>query len=169
MGPTSLSALQFTLTLIVFSLLVVWYIAPALNRLPQYDALVPLFLVHALRYLPSTAFAPGQVGADVPMDAMSTIAYGDLASALLALVAALFLRYRWAGALAVAWLVNTTASIDWLNASYLAATNHLVTHPLGGNWYIIHYYVPVIGVVHVIIFARLLRGDRARVGQQANA
>jgi hypothetical protein len=26
---------------------------------------------------------------------------------------------------------------------------------MGGNWYIINYYVPVIGVIHVLIFARL--------------
>jgi hypothetical protein len=27
---------------------------------------------------------------------------------------------------------------------------------MGGNWYIINDYVPLIGVVHVLIFARLL-------------
>jgi hypothetical protein len=41
----------------------------------------------------------------------------------------------------------------------LAASNQLITHYLGGNWYIVHYYVPVIGVIHVMIFARLLKGD----------
>jgi hypothetical protein len=93
------------------------------------------------------------------MEAMSKIAYGDLISAILALVAVIFLRYQWPGALAVAWVVNIAASLDWLYASFLAASNQLVTHSLGGNWYIVHYYVPVIGVIHVMIFARLIKGD----------
>lgn len=157
MSPTTLLGLQFTFSLVLFALVATWYIGPALRKLPVWDALVPLFLVHALRYLPSSAFAPGQVGAAVPMDAMAVIAFGDVASAFLALLAALFLRYRWSGALGVAWVVNIVTAIDWLYAGFLAASRQLVTYPLGGNWYIINYYVPVIGVIHVMIFARLLQ------------
>jgi hypothetical protein len=126
-------------------------------KLPVHSALAPLFLVHALRYLPSSAFAPGQIDPHVPARAMEAIAYGDLASAVLAVIAAVFLHYRWSGAIGVAWIVNIVMSLDWLNAGFLAASNQLVTYPLGGNWYIVNYYVPVIGVVHVMIFARLLR------------
>jgi hypothetical protein len=156
MNPTTLMGVQFTFSLVVFGVVANWYIAPALRKLPVSSALVPLFLVHALRYLPSSAFAPGQVDARVPMNAMAAIAYGDLASAILALVAALFLHYQWSGAIAVAWIVNVVASIDWLYAGFLAASHRLVTYPMGGNWYIINYYVPVIGVIHVMIFARLI-------------
>jgi hypothetical protein len=120
-----------------------------------------LFLFHALRYLPSSAFAPGQIGDAVPKDAMAAIAYGDLASAVLALVAVLFLRYRLQGAIAVAWAVNVVTSLDWLYASFLAASNQLVAFPMGSNWYIINYYVPAIGVAHVLIFARLLKESHA--------
>src|SRR5215813_12983034 len=161
MSPTALFGLQFTFSLVVFAAVARWYIGPALRRLPLTDALVPLFLVHALRYLPSSAFAPGQIGAGVPADAMSAIAWGDLASAVLALIAAVWPRYRWTGAIAVAWIVNVVTSADWLYAGYLAASSRLVTYPMGGNWYIINYYVPVIGVIHLMIFARLFR-ERGR-------
>ena len=50
-------------------------------------------------------------------------------------------------------------ALDWLYASYLAASNELVTYSMGGNWYIVSYYVPLIGVVHVLIFLRLMKGD----------
>jgi hypothetical protein len=160
MSPTTLFAVQFTFSLVLFALVAKWYISPALNRVPVSAALVPLFLVHVLRYLPSSAFAPGQVDAKVPTEAMAAIAYGDLGSAVLALIGALFVRYRWSGALAVAWIVNIVTSIDWLYAGFLAAANRLVTYPMGGNWYIINYYVPVIGVIHAMIFARLLREQR---------
>ena len=161
MSPTTLLGVQFTFSLVLFSLVATWYISPFLNTFPVRTALVPLFLVHALRYLPSSAFAPGQVAPTVPMDAMKVIAYGDLASAVLAIVAAVFLYYRWRGALVVAWIVNIVTSLDWVYASYVAASNELVTYPMGGNWYIINYYVPFIGVVHVMIFTRLLREPRS--------
>jgi hypothetical protein len=52
--------------------------------------------------------------------------------------------------------VNVVTSIDWLCAKFLAASHQLANYPTGGNWYIINYYVPVIGVIHVMIFPRLL-------------
>src|SRR5262249_709957 len=107
--------------------------------------------------LPSSAFAPGQVGDGAQMNVMAAIAYGDLASAVLALIAAWFLHYRLAGAIGVAWIVNIATSVDWIYATYLPVTHGLANDPLGGNWYIINYYVPLIGVIHVAIFARLLR------------
>jgi hypothetical protein len=33
---------------------------------------------------------------------------------------------------------------------------------MGGNWYIINYYVPILGVTHVLIFARLWRDGAER-------
>lgn len=162
MSPMALFGLQFTFSCVLFALVAKWYITPALDKLPAQAALVPLFLIHALRYLPSTAFAPGQVGAAVPMSAMAEIAYGDLVSAVLSLIAAWVLYHRWSGAVLVAWIVNILASLDWLNAGYLAASNRLATYPMGANWYIINYYVPVIGVIHVMIFARLFKMRRHR-------
>jgi len=155
MSPTALFGLQFSLSLVLSSVVAKWYLAPRLAAVPVSVGLPPLFLVHALRYLPSSAFAPGQIDPRAPMEAMAAIAYGDLGSALLALVAAVFLYYRFRGAVAVAWAVNGITSLDWLYAGYLAASSQLVTYPLGGNWYIVNYYVPLIGVVHVLIFARL--------------
>jgi hypothetical protein len=40
------------------------------RTLVHWAALVPLFFVHTLRYLPSSAFAPGQVDPKTPVDAM---------------------------------------------------------------------------------------------------
>ena len=128
MNPMALFGLQFTFSLVLFGLVAKWYIAPPLARLPVSQALVPLFLTHALRYLPSSAFAPGQVGAAVPMDAMATIALGDLASAILALIAAVFLRYQWSGAIGLAWIVNALTAADWLYAGFVSASRQLVTY-----------------------------------------
>ena len=58
MSPMALLGLQFTFSLVLFALVAKWYITPALDRLPPHAALVPLFLVHALRYLPSSLVPP---------------------------------------------------------------------------------------------------------------
>jgi hypothetical protein len=166
MSPTTLQGVQSTFSIVLFSLVAVWYIAPALRRLAVEDALVPLFLVHALRYLPSSAFAPGQIDSRVPADAMKIIANGDLISAVLALAAALFLHYRWNGALAVAWIVNVVTTIDWLYAGFVASSHKLTTYPMGGNWYIMNYYAPVLGVVHVMIFAYLLKARTSHAARR---
>jgi hypothetical protein len=157
MNAQLLFGVQFTLSLVIFGLVAKWYISPALDKLPMQAGLAPLFLVHALRYLPSSAFAPGQVDPNLPGDAMARIAYGDLVSALLALIAVVFLHGGWPGATIMAWVVNVMTSLDWLYGGYLAASSRIVTYATGANWYIINYYVPVIGVIHVMIFARLLK------------
>jgi hypothetical protein len=142
MNPQLLFGIQFTLSLVISGLVAKWYIAPALNKLPLQAALVPLFLVHALRYLPSSGFAPGQVDPNIPRDALAGIAYGDLVSALLALIAVVFLHNGWRGAITVAWVVNVITSLDWLSAGYLAASSRMVTYAMGGNWYIISSTFP---------------------------
>ena len=169
MSPISLFGVQFTLSFILAAIVAKWYVAPALGKLPVRAALVPLFLVHVLRYLPSTAFAPGQVDVDIPKYAMAAIAYGDLVSAMLALIAAVLLRYGVRGAIAVAWFVNTVTSLDWLHATFLAASSHLATYRMGGNWYIAACYVPAIGVAHVMIFARLVKHSRHAVEANVRA
>ena len=156
MSANALFGLQFSFSLLLSFLVARWYLWPRIKAVPVSVGLPPLFLVHALRYLPSSAFAPGQIDPRAPMDAMAAIAYGDLASAVLALAAAVWLYYRWRGAIAVAWVVNGITSVDWLYGGYRAASSGLVTFPLGGNWYIASYYVPLIGVVHGLIIARLL-------------
>ncbi len=169
MSPTVLFGVQFSFSFVLCAFVAKWYVWPRLVRLPASVGLVPLFLVHALRYLPSSAFAPGQIDPRTPMDAMAAIAYGDVASAGLALFAALFLYYRWPSAVAVAWAVNVVTSLDWIYGGYRAAASHLVTYPLGGNWYIVNYYVPMIGVIHVMIFAELRRARLASPGGLSQA
>src|SRR5215471_8784113 len=90
--PQLLFGMQFSLSFAIAAMVGRWYAVPALKRLPLHESLVPLFMVQALRYLPSSALAPGQVDAGVPWTAMSRIAGGDLAVSLFAFAVILFLR-----------------------------------------------------------------------------
>ena len=49
--------------------------------------------------------------------------------------------YRWPSAIPVAWLVNIVTSIKWTYASYLVGSKQLATYAMGGNWYIVNYFV----------------------------
>ena len=46
MDPLALFGIQFTLSLIAYALIALWYVAPRLAGLPRELALVPLLWVH---------------------------------------------------------------------------------------------------------------------------
>jgi len=94
MAPIVLFSIQFTLSLAAYVLIALWYVAPRLSKLPRETALEPLLWVHAFRIVGGTILAPGSVGVGVPMAFQTMIGYGDLITALLALVALAALRLR---------------------------------------------------------------------------
>src|SRR5215467_443447 len=147
-------ALQSTLSLIAFTLIARWHIAPRLSKSSIEDYLVPLAWVHVFRYTPLTLLVLGQVAASLPPATAATIAYGDLVSAVAALVAVIFLRQRWKGAVAVVWLFNLVGIVESTAAAIGAKMYDI---PIGFNWYIVNFYVPALIVTHVMMVARLLR------------
>src|SRR5438132_1364327 len=94
MEPIVLFGIQFTLSLVAYSLIAFWYVAPRLSRLPMELALVPLLWVHAFRTVGGTILGPGAVAAGVPTEFRTMIGFGDLITALLALIALAALRTR---------------------------------------------------------------------------
>ena len=96
---------------------------------------------------------PGVVYQPLPSEFALPAAYGDLVTGLLALLAMLALRSRWAVALPAVWLFNVVGSLDLLNA-----LRHLdVAQNFGAAWYIPTFLVPLLLVTHYMIFARLLK------------
>ena len=92
MEPIVLFGIQFTFSLFAYAVAAWWYVAPRLARLPREAALVPLVWIHVFRIAGGTILAPGAVGDAVPMDFRTMIGYGDMLTALLALVALIALR-----------------------------------------------------------------------------
>ncbi len=148
--------LQSTFSLVAFALVARWHIAPRLSKTSVEDYLLPLTWVHVFRYAVLTLLVPGQVSPNVPADTANLIAYGDLASALLALVSVVFLKYRFAGALAVAWIFNLVGSADIVVAVGTAMNAKLADIPIGFNWYIVNFYVPLLIVTHAMMIYRLV-------------
>ncbi len=162
MNPFLVLATQATASLIVFSLLAKWYVAPRLSRLPLKQALVPLLWINVFRYLPLNLFSPGQVSADIPAATISLIAYGDLIAGALALIAIIFLVYRIPGAMLAVGVFIIVGIADMSIAFPHALTAKLYLYPLGFNWYVVAFYVPMVFVSQVMIAYWLFAKRTAR-------
>jgi hypothetical protein len=161
MEPIVLFGIQFTLALVAYGLIAWWYVAPRLSRLPREVALAPLLWVHAFRIVGGTILAPGAVAASVPAEFRTMIGYGDLATAVLALVALVALRFRLSAAIALVWLCLGVGLLDTVNAIIQSMRFSVFNDALGVNWVIVTMYVPALLVSSVLIFIQLRRRTSA--------
>jgi hypothetical protein len=159
--PIVLFSIQFTLSLAAYALIARWYAVPRLARLPRIAALVPLLWVHAFRVVGGTILAPGAVDPGVPMDFRTMVGYGDMVTALLAIVALIGLRSRLSRAVVLVWLCLIVGGFDTVNAIVQSVRYSVFTYPLGVNWVIVTLYVPALVVSSVLIAWVLLRSDRS--------
>ena len=144
---------QFSLSLVVVTLIAKWFVAPWLAQKPLHVALLVLTLPHAFRHLGLAFLVPGLVGDSVPPSFAMAAAYGDFASGLLAILALVALRGQWKMAVPLVWLFSIVGTMDLMNALRQAeAVPDLLT-----TWYIPTFVVPVLLVTHGMIFARLLK------------
>ncbi len=160
MTPFIIGNIQFTFSLVIYTLIAVWYVNPKLHNLAWNKALTPLLLVHCFRYGPLTLLMPGQVSSEVPADVAQTIAYGDLISGVLALAAAIMVWNDVGGARAIVWIFTIIGFGDVILASIQGIRAGLLDMPIGFNLYILNFYVPLLIVTHVIIIRILLRKSR---------
>jgi hypothetical protein len=157
MQPIVLFSIQFTLSLLAYVFLAVWYVAPRLSKLPRALAIAPLLWVHAFRIVGGSILAPGSVAATVPNDFRVMVGLGDMITALLALVALLALSLRFPWALALVWLFLIVATADTVNAIIQSTRDSVFNEPLGFNWVIVTMYVPALLVSSALILIYLLR------------
>jgi hypothetical protein len=150
---------QLVLSIFVYALIAKWYVVPWLADKPMEQALIALIFPHALRHVGLTFFAPGVVAGSLPESFAYAAAYGDLISGLLAIACLFALRNRWALMLPLVWVFNVVGSLDLLNALRQAEAIPY----LEATWYIPTFFVPVLLVTHVMIFARLLSVSRHQI------
>jgi len=100
---------------------------------------------------------PGQVDSRIPTDVVAAVGLGDLVSAVAALVALAALRFRARAAIALVWVFSVVGIADLVFATMKAVAAEMYRFPMGWNWYILNFYVPMIVVGHVMIIRYLLR------------
>ena len=153
MDTLAIFGLQIFMSLVLCSLLAKWFLAPWLKEKTQRESLFWLTLPHATRHVGMVFLVPGVVAPSLPHGFAVSAAYGDLAAGVLAMLALIALRSRWAGTTALVWLFNVVGTVDLLHAlGHAQAVPHL-----GAAWYIPTFWVPVLLVTHFMIFGRLFR------------
>jgi len=137
---------------------VAWqYIWPALRERPSPENLKPILLLHGFRFLGLAFVVPGVVSPELPAAFAQPAAYGDLISAILALLALAILGTR-AGTV-VAWVFNTFGTADLLFAFYQGGRISLPDTQglLGAGYFILTAFVPLLLITHGLAFRILLR------------
>src|SRR5579863_6856584 len=124
---------------------VAWhYIWPALRERPSPESLKPVLLLHAFRFLGLAFVVPGVVSPELAATFAQPVAYGDLLTAILALLALATLG-TYTGTV-LTWVFNTFGTVDLLFAFYLGSRISLPDTPglLGSGYFILTAYVPLL-------------------------
>ena len=159
MNTLAIFGTQLTLSLLVYALLAKWYVAPWLADKPLEQVLTALIFPHALRHLGLVFLADGVAEQTLPQAFAAAAAYGDFVSGLLAIGCLFALRAGWTLALPLVWIFNITGTAD-----LLFALSHAEAVPsLGATWFIPTFFVPLLLVTHVMIFARLFKQSPQQV------
>ena len=134
------------------------YLWPRLHGMRREEALQLLVVPHMFRFIGLSFLVPGVVSASLSPDFARPAAYGDLAAALLAIIAVLALSTRVSWALPAVWIFNLWGTIDLLYAIYQGEIGVRVgPGSLGAAFYIPTVLVPPLLVTHALIFWRLRR------------
>ena len=160
--------LSMAVALLAWSLAFRWYAAPWLARQSFAEAMKPLLLLHAFRYIGLMFLIPGVTA--IPLDPRFAwpAAYGDLLAAFLALAALLAISARSRITLSVIAVFNVVGLVDLLNA---VARGLLFTPDgaLGAAYWIPAFIVPLLIITHGYIFYRLWHYIRDKDGMLSSS
>jgi hypothetical protein len=110
---------------------------------------------------------PGLVSPELPKSFAIPTAYGDLTAAVLALVALACVRLENRAASAMLWLFNIVGLLDLIYANLSTVRDHVDPIYLGVSYYLAAINVPAMVVVHVMIFAYLIRTPRFQLSSSS--
>jgi hypothetical protein len=141
------------------------YIWPALRGRRRADALRPILMLHAFRFVGLSFIVPGVVSTDLPVSFAGPAAYGDFATAILALLSIALLRTPFA--VVLVWAFNVLGTADLLHAVYEGIRLDFAPGLQGAAYFIPVALVPLLLVTHGLTFRLLLQRDRAWIESAA--
>ena len=149
--------ISYCVAYLVFGLIAKWYLWPAIKDRSPKIALTPLLLYACLRVNGLMFLMPGLVSPDLPRAFAVPTAYGDLTATLLALLALWPLRAGSALAVPMVWLFNVVGLLDLAYANISSVMDHVDPTYLGASYYLAAINVPAMVVIHILIFAYLIK------------
>ncbi len=154
MSPTTIFQIEATVMAILCILIAKWYVWPRIKNLSIFEALTPLLLISAIRVMAISLYNPAVTG-NVPETAFF-ISKGDLAAAILALIALFFVRTRNKLGLPLTWLYSIVSTIDILGAIWKIQAYDLPAY-FGPFGLIVVFVVPPVIIASGLIWMLLFR------------
>ena len=154
--------IDMALGYLAFALCIRTYVWPRLRAMGRIEAHRANATFNSFRFLGLAFLLPGFVGPNLPQAFAIPVAYGDLATALLAILALLTVRVRFVFWPAV-WAFNLVGLADLVIDTVRAVSVNLpsVAGQLGAGYVIPMLYVPALFWMHLVAFWLLLRPERA--------
>lgn len=166
MRPQLLFGVSVFFSFVAWGVVTRQYIGPALRSRTRVQALRPILVLHSFRFVGLAFLVPGVVSPDLPLAFARPAAYGDLATAGLALLGLLTLPNR-VGTILV-WAFSVLGTADLLYAFYQGYRTNLGLTPglQGAAYFIPTVLVPLLLLTHGLTFRLLLRRDAVAAPQQ---
>jgi hypothetical protein len=154
--------IQMALGYVAWALCVARYVWPRLRNIDRIEALRAIATLHSFRFFGLVFLLPGFVGAALPGAFAAPTAYGDFATALLAISVLLTARVRVLFRPRV-WAFNVVGAADLIMAIGHAIQVDLpsIAAQLGAGYAILILYVPLLLMTHGVAFYLLLRPAQA--------
>jgi hypothetical protein len=154
--------IDMALGYLAWALCIATYIWPRLRTMDPVEAHRAIATFNSFRFFGLVFLLPGFVGPNLPQGFATPAAYGDLATALLAILALLTVRVRslfWP----LVWGLNLVGLADLVINTPRAVSVNLpsVAGQLGAGYAILMLYVPALFWTHLLAFRLLLRPGRA--------
>jgi hypothetical protein len=164
----ALFGINVAFSFLVWGLVVREYVWPTLRARNRADALRPILWLHAFRFVGLSFLVPGVVAPELPRSFAGPAAYGDLATAILALLSIATVR-RGMGIVLV-WAFNLLGTADLLRAFYEGNRTTIGREPglQGAAYFIATVFVPLLLITHGLVFRLLLRRGAASPARSAS-
>jgi hypothetical protein len=153
--------IDMALGYLVCALFIRTYVWPRLRAMDRVEAHRAIASFNSFRFFGLAFLLPGFVGPNLPQAFATPVAYGDLATAVLAILALLTVRVRsvfWP----LVWIFNLVGLADLIIDTARAVSVDLpsVAGQLGAGYAIPMLYVPALFWMHLLAFWLLLRPGR---------
>lgn len=162
MSARGIFNIDMALGYLAWALCVATYVWPRLKAMDRVEAHRAIATFNSFRFFGLVFLLPGFVGSNLPQGFATQVAYGDLATALLAILVLLTVRVR-SLFLPLVWIFNLVGFADLVIGTARAVSVDLpsVAGQLGAGYAILMLYVPALFWTHLLAFRLLLRPERA--------
>ena len=160
MGSFTAFGISFTFSFLTFGIFFILFVIPLLRKMDYHRALIALLLIHCLRTVGMMVIIPAVVGEihnPLPSEYAESIAYGDFASAILALLSVLLLHFGKMKNTLLVWIFSLVGMGDLVLALVNSLRYDATSYTIGASWFTLNYFVPILWVTHIAIVILLIK------------